>query len=362
VDPRNARSFRAGILATVFVLSVIPPLLLSPGVAFAKRTIGISTPSFEFNVAPGGTGKGNLVITNDGDESFNVLVYASNQKVDAKGVITYEVPNRDTQGFANSPAMWLRLALPKTTKSFGNTPYIEMKPGDRVPVGFSFQTPSDTAAGDHPAVIFFEMFDLPKSQPGSSSKVSGRVGSRIRIRVQGDVTENVDAQPFVVRQFVVGDQVPYVFTVRNRGNVDQQITAQLAVFDSNEAEKYRATVVTESALFAGTDKEVSGVLVPENAWLGRYVVRLEVAYPRQSAVKGSTDIQRVVKERTIWVAPLWLIIIVIVIAGLGILWLMWRRALARARKDAAREKQAGGGADAGVAPVPAAPAEPSSSE
>jgi hypothetical protein len=333
-DPRKPL-----VLLTLVSLGLLLSAL-APTAAFAKRTIGISTPSFQFNVPAGGSGKGDIVIINDGDETMTVLIYTANQKVDAKGNIQFDVPNRDTQDILGSPAMWIRLALPKLTRTIGNTSYIDMKPGDRVPVGFEFTVPADAPAGDHPAVIFFEMVDLNKNKTGSVSQVSGRVGSRLRIRVQGQVNENVEVSPFSARQFVIGDMIPYVFTIRNRGNIDQFMTGTMTILDSNDAEKYRAQVLTESTVFAATDKEVSGTLRSDNVWLGRYVLRLDASYPRTGKVSGSQDLQHIIKERTLWVAPLWLVVIAIVVIGLLVLWVIWRRAVAQARREAATQSAA----------------------
>jgi hypothetical protein len=352
VGRRRTRSVKAGLLASVFALVMPLSLFLAPGVAFGVRTIGITAPSFDFSVLPGGKGKGDIVVINRGDEPMKVLVYSADQKVDAKGKVDYTVPNRTSKDLLNSPAMWLNVSLPATmTKSFGNVPYVELTPGQQVPVHFEFAVPSAAAPGDHQLFLFFEMFETEKP---AGADIQGRVGSRIRIRAQGTLRENVDVQPFSMRSIVIGDQVPWVFTIRNRGNVDHEMTGHLSVFDGNQEETNRTVVVTETPVYAGTDKEVSGVLKLQGIWIGRYAARLDVSYPPEAGAKGEP--RHVIKERTIWLAPLWLIVVLVAMIGAGLLWVMWRGALKSARKSARVESgtvaRAGTGDAAGPADRP----------
>jgi hypothetical protein len=128
------------------VISLALASLLFAGIAgaaapaFAVRTLGLSSPSFDFNVAAGGIGSGDLYVINDGTEPLRVLVYFSNQKVDAKGNQTFQTPTRDSD-VLNSPASWCQVQLPKDTKSIGNVPFLDLKPKEKIPVKFTFDVP-----------------------------------------------------------------------------------------------------------------------------------------------------------------------------------------------------------------------------
>jgi hypothetical protein len=315
--------------------------------AFAVRTLGLSSPSFDFNVAPGAGGTGDLFVINDGTEPLRVLVYFSNQKVDAKGQQTFQTPTRDSGDFLTSPASWCQVQLPKDTKSIGNVPFLDLKPKEKVPVKFTFDVPQGVASGDHQVFLFFEMIDATSSSSGVATTVQGRLGTHIRIRVQGAVNEALDVRPFTVRQFIIGDGLPWQFTVRNDGNIDEQVTSSISVLDTSEAELARSDAVTGTVVYAKTLLERSGNLSLKGAALGQFTVRLTTKYSDGSGASNAT--KTVVKDRTIWVVPLWLAIVLVAVVGMLALWLSWRAAVRSAerrldrrdRRTAAVEAQRG---------------------
>jgi hypothetical protein len=331
---RRSRVRRHATLALVLALTV--PMAL-PAPASAVRTVGISAPTFDFNVAAGQTGKGELYVINDGTEPIKVMVYAANQKTDAKGKVTYEVPKFGQPGFAG-PATWFQVQMPQDSKAIGNTPYLEMKPKERVLVKFNFEVPSGVAAGDHQVLIFFEMFDFAQGG-GMLSTVSGRVGSRVRVRVQGTIVEKLTVQPFNVRELVIGGLLPYDFVVRNDGNVDKAVSAKLEILDTGENVLQTSTVMTETVLYSRSMTEQGATLALSGVGIGRFTVRLTATYPKEPDAQGATVPVEIVKDRTIWVFPLWLVIGAVVLIGGLVLWLTWRGAVKAAERKAARPQR-----------------------
>ncbi len=291
---RNARAF-ALLLALVMLGA-----LVIPAPAIATRTIGLSTGTFDFSVAAGKGGAGEVTVMNNGDEDLSVLIYAANQKVDAKGAITYEVPTRDSQGLQYNPASWLRLEIGKKTQALGNTPYIELTPGEKVNVSFELQVPEGTPPGDHQVLLFFEMMSGAKPDAGEAApQVSGRVGARIRVRVKGEVVEKMDVRPFVTKGLILGQAVPYTFLIHNEGNTDKPITAKLMLLDSNLNEVLSSDVATDAVAYAGTNIEYDGALHTGKQLIGKYTLRLEVEYPREGS---GVDIPETIKlDKTVWV-------------------------------------------------------------
>jgi uncharacterized repeat protein (TIGR01451 family) len=332
---KTARTTGAVSARLMFAVSALVAMSLAlPATALATRTIGLSSPTFEFNVVPGQSGKGELYVIDDGTEPLKVMVYAANQTIDASGTIKYEVPkfgDLSNQG----PASWFRIQMPQDSKSFGNTPYLEMQPGQRTLVKFSFEVPADAPAGDHQTVLFFEMFDFPKGG-GMLSPVTGRVGSRIRVRVQGTLVEKVDVQPFGVREFVIGDQMPYTFVVRNDGNVDKSVTAKIDMLDSSENSIVSSSVMTETTVYAHSMSERSGTMSLAGLGIGKFTARLTLTYPSEADSRGQTVPHDVTKDRTVWVIPLWVVIVVAVLLVGLLLWLLWRGAVKAAERRAAR--------------------------
>ena len=329
--PNAAELFRKlPVLAVTMLLLAGFMAAAAPAPAYAVRTLGLSSPSFDFNVAPGGSGKGDLFIISDGDEPIRVLVYFSNQKVDAQGKVTFQTPNRDSADFLSSPSSWCQVRLPKDTKSIGNIPYLDLKPKEKIPVNFTFDVPAGVAPGDHQVYLFFEMADIGTSSAGVSTAVQGRLGSHLRIRVQGVVQEALDVRPFTVRQFIIGDGLPWQFTIRNDGNIDERVTSTLSVLDGSENERIKSDVVTGTVVYANALLERSGNLSLRNAAIGQFTVRLTSVYTDGSG--ASTSSKTVVKDRTIWVVPLWLMVVVVVVIGVLFLWLSWRAAVRSAER------------------------------
>ncbi len=321
--------------ALVFLLGA---LALVPGSALAERTIALNTGTVELSLAPGGSASESVRVANNGDEPLKALLYTSDVAYDDQGQPTYVRPTGAAGEFLRSPASWLSLQAPDATKIIANTPYIELEPGQEIQIDFQMTVPANATPGDYNSVIFFEMFDTADTDTGTTSRISGRIGARIVLRVIGDIVDEVDVAPFSVRSFVIGDVVPYSFRVVNEGNIDKRYVPELVVLDGNESERMRSTVETSAVVYAQNQREYVGGLKLENARLGRYTLRVELAYDKETGAEPGTVIpERLRKDRTFWVVPLWLAIAAIMVIGLPILWLSWRASVkSGARKDEKR--------------------------
>ncbi|MCE5190558.1 MAG: hypothetical protein LLG08_02135 [Actinomycetia bacterium] len=304
----------------------------------------MSKASFDLSLAAGQSGKGELYVLNDGDETLTVMVYAADQVVDSKGDITYSVPNRDKPGTETGAASWVQFQLPASTKAINNTPYLVLEPGDRVKLNFEVNVPAQSPPGDHQALLFFEMFDLKQALEGTGSTIGGRIGARLRVRVKGDLVERMDIKPFVADGLVIGDALRYTFVVRNDGNIDKLINVTAALLDSSENDKLKSEVVTDTSVYAGTTIERQGVLGVEGL-IGKYTLRLTGEYPREGGTSTLTD--QIVKDRTVWIFPWWLAISAVAILGMLLIYASWRQAVktaerhVRVRRDATPTPQPG---------------------
>ncbi|HSQ21833.1 MAG TPA: hypothetical protein VLQ52_03425, partial [Coriobacteriia bacterium] len=213
----------ASFMRLVSVLALTLALVAIPGTAVAEKTIGLSSGTFAFEVEPGDTGEGEVIVSNDGDEPLKALVYVTDVKIDDAGEQDFVEPQRQGASILTTPASWFRIFMPADSKSVGNTPYIELDPGERLPIRFAFSPPAGTASGDHNVVIFFEMFELAEGSDGAAAQVSGRLGARVALRVTGPVIENLTIRPFDVPSFRIGNAVPFTFTVNNAGNTNKRV-------------------------------------------------------------------------------------------------------------------------------------------
>ncbi|MDZ4063177.1 MAG: hypothetical protein U1E22_00755, partial [Coriobacteriia bacterium] len=277
---------------------------------------------------------GQVVAGNDGDEPIKVLVYAANQEVDEQGGVTYAAPNRADLSSMASPATWAKVTMPADSKSAGNIPYIELEPGEEVPIKFSFTPPQGVAPGDHNAMMFFEMFDFPKGGDTSQSQVTGRLGARVRLRVAGDIVEQMEVRPFELPSFVVGDSIPYSFSLRNFGNVDQRMTADVLLLNRAGEEIGRQTAIASKLVFANESFAASGTIAPPSPF-GHFTVRVLSQAVDDDGVPIPGK-QSLIKELPAWIVPLWLAVAAGVIAVLFVFGLIWwlagRNAVRRSRK------------------------------
>ena len=302
--------------------------LLVPTAAPAERTIALNTGTVELSLAPGGIANETLRVANNGTEPLKALLYSSDVRYDEQGNPDYIKPTGDAGEFLRSPASWLNLRIPDTAKVVANTPYIELDPGDELEIAFEMRVPSNATPGDYNAIIFFEMFEFAGGDTGTTSRIAGRIGARIVLRVAGDVIDDIDVAPYSVRSFVIGDTVPYSFRVTNDGNIDKRYVPSLVVLDGSEAERMRSVVESSAVVYAQNQREYVGALKLENASFGRFTMRAEVAYDRETGSEPGTVVPASIeKDRVFWVIPLWAAIAALIGIGLPILWVSWRLAV-----------------------------------
>jgi len=307
-------------------------LLLVPSSAFATRTLGLSAGTFRFDLAAGQQGDGQVIVMNDGSEPLKVMVYASDQSVDAKGGVTYQTPTRADLSSLALPSSWTTIKMPENSKSLGNIPYLELAPGQRVPVNFSITVPPNVAPGDHNVIIFFESFEPPKTGQGAQSNVAGRLGARVTLRVAGEFVRKLEVRPFTVPAYVIGGEVPFDFLVRNTGNVDQRIGARVLLLDRNDNEVQRRTAIDGTTNFAGTNLESSGTIIADKMPFGQFKVRLDVSPVDDTGKATNSGADTISESRTVWLIPFWLIAVVGVVLVLVLLRIVWVVAARSARR------------------------------
>lgn len=322
---------RGRLLLTVVLLLAF---LLVPASAFGVRKIGLSTGKFEFDVPPGQGGAGEIQVVNDGDERLDVLVYAADQVIGEDGSISFTTPNIERPG-EQGPASWLQLTIPEAESVIGNVPYIQLDPGESSAVQFAFTVPADAPPGDHQAVVFFHIREGSAGEEdfsGAQTMITGRLGARITVRVAGSVVQQLTVRPFHIRGLVIGEFAPYAYVLRNGGNVDEDITARLQLLTGDENEQFATTLAEGLVTYAGANLDQNGTVkldVPP----GRYTARLLVEHEAQD---GSGVVLTETSDRTIWVIPLWLAILLVVLLGGIALWGSWRASMASAKRSQAR--------------------------
>lgn len=336
-------SSRARSIGAVALL--LAALVALPGSAFASRTLALSAGTFKFNVSAGSQASGQVVVMNEGTEPLKVMVYASDQSVDPKGVVTYTAPTRANLASLDQPSAWTTIKMPANSKSIGNIPYLDLAPGQRVPIKFSFVVPPNVTPGDHNVVIFFDSFEPPTPGQSTQSIISGRLGSRVTLRVNGPLLNKLEVRPFIVPAWVIGNQVPWDFTVRNIGNTDQRVGARVLLLDRVESEVARQTAIDGLTVFAGTNYEATGTIsAPGPLAVGPYEVRVDVSPVDETGHATNAGADTLTERHTVWLVPLWLIIaavVLLVVVIAVITWAIVARSRERKRRMADEAYQRG---------------------
>jgi len=292
-------------------------LLIAPQAAFAEKTLGVSSGSFRYDVDAGNKASGEIIVSNDGDEPITVLVYAADQIVDDAGNLSFSVPDRGSISTMNQPSAWIRIDMPADSMSFANIPYLELDPAERIPVAFEVNVPGNVPPGDHNVMVFFEMAELPTDASETTQmKVSGRIGSRITLRVNGSIVEKSEVRPFTVPSLVFGPVIPFELTVMNEGNVDQRRTVKAMLLDGSENTVSTAVPIEAQTVFAGRNLETSGTVTAARYGFGPHTVRVEALKVDETGAVLDAGKDTIVSTRTTWVLPLWLLV------GLGVVVLL----------------------------------------
>lgn len=330
-------------LATVAVLAAA---LLIPSSAMAERTIALSTGAFDLALAPGQSSADRIGVANNGDEPLTALVYTADVKADETGEQTYVRPGPDLKNFLTSPASWVRVKVPDSTKIVANTPYLEMAPGQELPVDFELVVPRNAPPGDYNVVVFFEMFEFSDGDEGAISRVSGRIGSRIDLRVVGDVIDKVVVGPFVAQKLVIGDKASFSTKVTNDGNIDKKITVDLKLVGEGEEQLWSKRLDKAANLYAKQDRLYDGTVAFKGVGFGKYTFRTQVEYQRELGDEART-LEPVSEnvDRTIWIIPLWLAILIILLVGLPLLYLTYRASTIGIRRKLRDAEKAANGDD-----------------
>lgn len=323
-----------GVRVLLALVCVWVAILMLPASALAVRTMGLSSGTFKFDLAAGKEATGSVDVMNDGDEVLKVMVYAADQRVSDKGQITYSTPSRTDLQTTSLPSSWTSIKMPADSKAIGNVPYIEIKPQQRVPVSFKIRVPEGVAPGDHNLVIFFESFETPAPGEGAKSSVVGRLGARVRMRVAGEFVRKLEVRPFNVPSYVLDTQVPFNFTVRNLGNVDQRIGARVLLLDRGNNEIERRTAIDGVTVFAGTNLETSGTVKVSGFPVGPFKVRLDVSPVDDAGKALNAGADTITQSMDVWVVPIWTIVVAALIVLALFVWIIWSIAAKATRRKA----------------------------
>ncbi|MBW0252706.1 DUF916 domain-containing protein [Cellulomonas sp. PS-H5] len=291
------------------------------GVRPADTVHGAARPNFAYSLPPGGTLADALVVTNKGDAPLALDVYAADGFLTADGTLDVLGAGEESTALG----AWVQV----------ETPEIVLEPGAAAEVPFTLTVPEDAQPGDYAAGIVSSL--LVENAAGVS--VDRRLGSRVHLRVQGDLAPALAVSGLRVDYDAGGNPVApgaatVTFTVTNTGNSRVAPTEQVQVAGLFGLGRARAAAVDVPELIPGASVQrsvrVDGVwpLVRTTATiaLGGEVVAL----PGAAAADAAPAVPGVTASAAAWAVP-WALIgaLALVVALVALRVLAGRRRKAR---------------------------------
>lgn len=264
------------------------------GVRPADTVHGAARPNFAYSLPPGGTLSDALVVTNKGDAPLTLDVYAADGFLTPDGTLDVLEAGEESTALG----AWVQV----------ETPAIVLEPGAAAEVPFTLTVPEDAQPGDYAAGIVSSL--LVENAAGVS--VDRRLGSRVHLRVQGDLAPALAVSGLRVDYDAGGNPVApgaatVTFTVTNTGNSRVAPTEQVQVAGLFGLGRARAAAVDVPELIPGASVQrsvrVDGVwpLVRATATiaLGGEVVAL----PGAAAADAAPAVPGVRASAAAWAVP-----------------------------------------------------------
>lgn len=214
------------------------------GVRPADTVHGAARPNFAYSLPPGGTLADALVVTNKGDAPLALDVYAADGFLTADGTLDVLGAGEESTALG----AWVQV----------ETPEIVLEPGAAAEVPFTLTVPEDAQPGDYAAGIVSSL--LVENAAGVS--VDRRLGSRVHLRVQGDLAPALAVSGLRVDYDAGGNPVApgaatVTFTVTNTGNSRVAPTEQVQVAGLFGLGRARAAAVDVPELIPGASVQRS---------------------------------------------------------------------------------------------------------
>jgi hypothetical protein len=223
----NLKELRLALVAMLVmlltaVLLIVPSILAAETTRQGTERITLSPVSKRYNLSVGQAVKDSMIIINDGDTSYDFVVYARPYSV----VNEQYDPNFSDTKDNSDVYQWVQ---------FDQTRY-HLEPGDRVEVGFTLRVPQRAAPGGHYGALFAET--QPKSGDNSSVARKKRVGSIVYATVKGPYLTEGKFEEFLAETWQKRPPLTASTRVTNTGNVDFQTKVSVQITDLFGRQKY----------------------------------------------------------------------------------------------------------------------------
>ncbi|WP_051681884.1 WxL protein peptidoglycan domain-containing protein [Cellulomonas sp. HZM] len=278
-------------------------------VAPADGDLGTGRPNFGYSVEPGQTVHDAIVVTNKTPTALTLAVYAADAFTTSSGqldLLPAGEPSKDV-------GAWVHL----------DDDEITLKAGASTTVPFTLEVPKDATPGDHSGGV---VTSFRSAQDGSPVALDSRLGSRMHVRVAGELSPAVAATDLRVEYhqswnpFAPGS-VTLRYELRNTGNTRVAAAQTAQVQGPGGVLRTAADRAETPELIAGSvleqSVEISGV------WPAVRIDGRADVFPEGVGVGGAT-LPTVVVEGSTWAVP-WTLLALVVLVVAGAVVVGWRR-------------------------------------
>lgn len=272
----------AGVVAMVssLLVSAVAGAVEQTTSTASREEITLSPVSKQHSVKPGQTIRSNFKVVNTGEVAFDFTVYARPFSVKD---ISYQ---QDFQTLTERSKAYSWVQFERTSWT--------VKAGETVTVDYTLRVPDNATPGGHYGVMFAET--QPAADAGDSVARKKRVGSVLRVTVDGDISRLGFFERSSIPMLQFHPPLTTNTLVRNSGNVDFDTEVVLTVSDIFGNTKYRSK--KDSTIYPETTREI-----PFNwqkvSWFGLYRVETKVSFLDESSTT----------ERLVLLAPRWLLVV-----------------------------------------------------
>ncbi|KAA9107986.1 hypothetical protein [Microbacterium rhizomatis] len=332
------------VRALLIVLAALVAAILVPGSAFAEEATpaptsdsmvswgarpadtlqGSGRPNFNYELPAGGTLSDALIVTNHGDETLELDVYAADGYLTADGTLDI-LPGGESSVELGE---WIVL----------ETDHVTLASGQSAQVPFEVVLPDDIQPGDYAAGIVASM----RVEAADGVTTERRLGSRVLLRVQGDLLPSLGVTDVVVdysgtlNPFQAGSAT-VSYTLVNTGNARLAPGATVAVGGPFGLGAVSVVDPGVPELLPGSSivrvVQVDGVL-PTGLVTGTVTADAEIVERTGSAAGPLPAVSTASGSATTWGVPWTLLVVLVLLIGL----IVWA-AVARRRRKVAHQRE-----------------------
>jgi len=228
--------------------------------ASAREEITASPVTQKFVLDAGSTQTGQFKVVNTGDIAFDFTVYAKPYSVQGQNYS----PNYTDESAARADAYkWVSFDITKGT----------LNPGDSQDITYTIDVPKGASIGGHYGVLFAET--QPKQAEGNQVARKKRVGTILRVNVNGNINEKGSVLRSSIPGFQFSPPLQASLDVKNDGNVDFNVDSNIEVHDVFGNLKYKDK--KSNIVYPDTTRHIEQNW-QSAAWLGLYKVDLHASY------------------------------------------------------------------------------------